>query len=60
MELGLSGFRVDAVPFLVEQVLEKDDSLPDPHEFFADLRAFMNRRDGTAMLLGRSTCRTRT
>ncbi|GAB1824104.1 alpha-amylase family protein [Herbidospora sp. RD11066] len=52
MELGLSGFRVDAVPFLVERVLEKDDSLPDPHLFFADLRAFMNRRDGTAMLLG--------
>ncbi|WP_066363464.1 alpha-amylase family protein [Herbidospora mongoliensis] len=52
MELGLSGFRVDAVPFLVERVLEKDDSFPDPHLFFADLRAFMNRRDGTAMLLG--------
>ncbi|WP_030455888.1 alpha-amylase family protein [Herbidospora cretacea] len=52
MELGLSGFRVDAVPFLIERVLEKDDALPDPHAFFADLRAFMNRRDGTAMLLG--------
>ncbi|GAA0391828.1 alpha-amylase [Acrocarpospora corrugata] len=51
MELGLSGFRVDAVPFLVEQVVESD-TLPDPHDYFAELRAFMNRRDGGAMLLG--------
>ncbi|GAA3442444.1 alpha-amylase family protein [Planomonospora venezuelensis] len=46
MELGLSGFRVDAVPFLLEGV----DG--DPHEFLADLRAFLNRRDGSAILLG--------
>ncbi|GII56774.1 alpha-amylase [Planotetraspora thailandica] len=53
MELGLSGFRVDAVPFLVEQVADDGgDKLPDPHEFFAGLRAFMNRRDGSAALLG--------
>ncbi|TQS18704.1 trehalose synthase [Microbispora hainanensis] len=51
MELGLSGFRVDAVPFLVEQVSDSDD-LPDPHEFFACLRAFLSRRDGGAILLG--------
>ncbi|WP_370025279.1 alpha-amylase family protein [Planotetraspora sp. GP83] len=57
MELGLSGFRIDAVPFLIEQVTDTDtgtdgQKLPDPHEFFADLRAFMNRRDGSAALLG--------
>ncbi|GAA2872908.1 alpha-amylase family protein [Streptosporangium fragile] len=46
MELGLSGFRVDAVPFLIEGI----DG--DPHEYLADLRAFMNRRDGTSILLG--------
>ncbi|MGV9323837.1 alpha-amylase family protein [Streptosporangium sandarakinum] len=46
MELGLSGFRVDAVPFLIE------DINGDPHEFLADLRAFMNRRDGSSILLG--------
>ncbi|GIH28271.1 alpha-amylase [Acrocarpospora phusangensis] len=51
MELGLSGFRVDAVPFLVERVIDSD-TLPDPHSYFAELRAFMNRRDGGAMLLG--------
>ncbi|WP_424535649.1 alpha-amylase family protein [Sphaerisporangium viridialbum] len=63
MELGLSGFRVDAVPFLVEDVSKKEDTkkaeaegqdgkLPDVHEFLRDMRAFMNRRDGSAVLLG--------
>jgi trehalose synthase len=53
MELGLSGFRVDAVPFLVEDV--SDDlrsALPDPHDYLRDLRAFMNRRSGDSVLLG--------
>ncbi|GII78484.1 trehalose synthase [Sphaerisporangium rufum] len=78
MELGLSGFRVDAVPFLVEgipaqtkeakeakakeskdqggdakaQPAQTDDKLPDVHDFLRNTRAFMNRRDGSAMLLG--------
>jgi trehalose synthase len=43
---GLSGFRVDAVPFLIE------GSLDDPHQVLRDLRAFVNRRDGEAILLG--------
>ncbi|MET8004548.1 alpha-amylase family protein [Nonomuraea glycinis] len=49
MELGLSGFRVDAVPFLIENVAPE---LPDPHEVLADLRAFMTRRKGDSVLLG--------
>nr|WP_055507768.1 alpha-amylase family protein [Nonomuraea pusilla] len=49
MELGLSGFRVDAVPFLIENVNPK---LANPHEFLADLRAFMTRRKGGSILLG--------
>jgi trehalose synthase len=53
MELGLSGFRVDAVPFLLETAGQDDkDSLPDPHDYLADLRAFMTRRNGEAVLLG--------
>jgi trehalose synthase len=43
---GLSGFRVDAVPFLIE------GSLDDPHQVLRDLRAFVNRRNGEAILLG--------
>ncbi|MFC9975473.1 alpha-amylase family protein [Spirillospora sp. NPDC127200] len=53
MELGLSGFRVDAVPFMLETDGQADASgLPDPHDYLADLRAFMDRRDGQAVLLG--------
>ncbi|HET6550100.1 MAG TPA: alpha-amylase family protein [Solirubrobacter sp.] len=43
---GLSGFRVDAVPFLIEGVVD------DPHQIIRDLRAYLNRRDGSAVLLG--------
>ncbi|MFD7659746.1 alpha-amylase family protein [Actinosynnema sp. NPDC059797] len=49
MELGLSGFRVDAVPFLLEAPVE---ALPDPHDYLGDLRAFLSRRNGEAVLLG--------
>jgi trehalose synthase len=48
MELGLSGFRVDAVPFL-----EQDgDPGVDPHELLRSLRKYLNRRSGDAVLLG--------
>src|SRR6201991_1962418 len=43
---GLSGFRVDAVPFLIEGALD------DPHKIVRDLRAYLNRRVGDAVLLG--------
>jgi len=53
MELGLSGFRVDAVPFLLETDGTLDPtSLADPHDFLRDLRAFMHRRNGQSILLG--------
>src|ERR687893_1023760 len=53
-QLGLSGFRVDAVPFFLETmgVPDAEESLPDPHEYFRDLRAMLNRRIGDAILLG--------
>ncbi|MDX6434278.1 MAG: hypothetical protein QOE54_6644 [Streptosporangiaceae bacterium] len=53
MELGLSGFRVDAVPFMLETTGQRDAAnLPDPHDFLADLRSFLSRRSGEAILLG--------
>ncbi|MBA9005820.1 alpha-amylase family protein [Thermomonospora cellulosilytica] len=53
MELGLSGFRVDAVPFMLETSGQTDASrLPDPHDYLADLRSFLSRRNGEAILLG--------
>jgi maltose alpha-D-glucosyltransferase/alpha-amylase len=53
MELGLSGFRVDAVPFLLQTATPADTAaLPDPHDYLADLAAFLRRRNGEAVLLG--------
>jgi trehalose synthase len=53
MQLGLSGFRVDAVPFLLENAGQADAAeLPDPHDYLADLRAFLGRRNGEGVLLG--------
>ena len=49
---GLSGFRVDAVPFLLEPIGMPEGALVDPHELMRDLRAFLGRRNGEAMLLG--------
>ena len=51
LELGLSGFRVDAVPFLIEQVDRDNPAVSDPHGYLRDLRDFMTRRRGDAMLL---------
>ncbi|KGH45941.1 trehalose synthase [Modestobacter caceresii] len=55
LELGLSGFRVDAVPFLLEtDGVDPDDAahFPDPHEYLRALRAFLGRRTGSGVLLG--------
>jgi trehalose synthase len=49
---GLSGFRVDAVPFLIEPTGLPEHAIHDPHQLLRDLRAFLNRRDGEAILLG--------
>ncbi|WP_145108538.1 alpha-amylase family protein [Cereibacter sediminicola] len=51
LQLGLSGFRVDAVPFLLEQMSTEDKGFA-PHRWLRDLRAFINRRSGEAVLLG--------
>jgi trehalose synthase len=49
---GLAGFRVDAVPFLLEPMGMPEGALADPHEFMRDLRRFMGRRRGDAILMG--------
>jgi trehalose synthase len=52
LQLGLSGFRVDAVPFLLEtQGLDTPPEL-DLHDWLRDLRSFVQRRCGDAVLLG--------
>jgi trehalose synthase len=50
LEQGLSGFRVDAVPFLIEPA--GTETKQDPHELLRELRRFLGRRNGEAVLLG--------
>jgi maltose alpha-D-glucosyltransferase / alpha-amylase len=51
LELGLSGFRVDAAPFVIELAGTEAEQGQDPHDFLVNLRAFLNRRRGDAILL---------
>ena len=48
----LSGYHVDAVPFLLELEGIGEAMELDPHEYLHDLRAFLSRRSGEAVLLG--------
>ncbi|MCT9002679.1 alpha-amylase family protein [Microbacterium memoriense] len=50
LALGVSGFRIDAVPFLIEPPDGVD--LGDPHELLRDIKRFLQRRRGDAALLG--------
>ena len=48
---------MDAVPFLLEPIGMPEGALADPHDFLRDLRRFIGRRRGDAILWARSTCR---
>jgi trehalose synthase len=52
LQLGVDGFRVDAVPFLLETGGISGAEELDPHDLLADLRSFVSRRNGSAVLLG--------
>ena len=52
LEQGLAGFRVDAVPFLLEPIGMPEGAFIDPHAFMRELRRFMGRRRGDAILMG--------
>ncbi|HEX7224932.1 MAG TPA: alpha-amylase family glycosyl hydrolase, partial [Candidatus Limnocylindria bacterium] len=51
LELGLSGFRIDAVPFLIEQDGQDNPATVDPHDYLRDIADFASRRRGDVMLL---------
>ena len=61
LELGIDGFRVDAVPFFLDDLETQDDTglSGDPHALLRQIRAFLARRKGSAMLLGEVNCRAR-
>ncbi len=52
LELGVAGFRVDAVPFFLDDSGLRTVDGVDPHEYLRDLRSFLTRRQGSAILLG--------
>jgi trehalose synthase len=55
LELGISGFRVDAVPYVIETIgadAEAAEEFGDPHAYLRGLRAFIQRRSGSSILLG--------
>jgi len=49
---GLSGFRVDAVPFFLETEGIADEMEIAPHDYFRNLCEFLTRRTGEAIMLG--------
>ena len=52
LQQGLSGFRVDAVPFLIEPSGNEPGTRLDPHELLRDMRRYIGRRAGDAVLMG--------
>jgi trehalose synthase len=52
VQLGVSGFRVDAVPFLIDMKGIDTQREMLPHEFLRDLAAYLDRRRGNAIMLG--------
>jgi trehalose synthase len=55
LELGISGFRVDAVPFMIETTGVDAEELArfhDPHAYLRELRELVGRRTGDGILLG--------
>ena len=52
LALGVVGYRIDAVPFLLEEVSGPEGSHKDPHALLRELGRFLTRRRGDAVLLG--------
>jgi len=51
LELGVSGFRLDAVPFIIEA--RHPGRSPSPHyEYLSEMRDFLQWREGDAIILG--------
>jgi trehalose synthase len=52
LALGVVGYRIDAVPFLLEEVSGPEGDSKDPHALLRDLGTYLTRRRGDAVLLG--------
>jgi maltose alpha-D-glucosyltransferase/alpha-amylase len=52
LQLGVSGFRVDAAPYLIGGTGIENEMPQDPHEILERMRGFLNRRRGEAVMFG--------
>jgi len=52
LEMGIDGFRVDAVPYLYEREGTNCENLPETHDFIKLLRAHIESKFKNVMLLG--------
>ncbi|QRR00988.1 alpha-amylase family protein [Dyadobacter sandarakinus] len=52
LELGIAGFRVDAVPFILESARQDGKEQPLHFEYLKEMRRFLQWRKGDAVLLG--------
>ncbi len=51
LDLGMDGFRLDAVPYLYEREGTNCENLPETHAFLAELRATVDREYSKRVLL---------
>ena len=53
LQLGVSGFRLDAVPFMLEAIDPQSEEAPERrYEYLDEIRQFLQWRSGDAILLG--------
>ena len=52
LDLGIDGFRVDAVPYLIEREGTNCENLPETHEVLKELRAHVEANYPNVLLLG--------
>src|SRR5207237_1774902 len=58
LELGVSGFRVDAVPFILEGSPDASGKKPPMHfEYLEQMRSFLQWRTAGAIMLGEANVR---
>ncbi len=51
LQMGVSGFRVDAVPFLIEMKHMDGANVDQPYEYLREFREYLSWIDGDAILL---------
>ena len=59
LQLGVTGFRIDAAPFIIEDKRSNAGSGPEQYEYLTDFRRFLSWRRGDAMTLAEANVAAR-